>query len=340
VYYPLLKSQPAELKAWHRLYSNAPAICPVIQMVEPKDEASSKKYVRHLERWIEASSERSIAIVATTDSVGLLQTTLRELSPKANIRLAVPLSQCEAIWDAAVDLNQEFGSGAIVIAYAEELRNASRVISLQQTMKVDFLLRIGNLQGVPLELQAEFAEQLISRTIENGIQNLIYHGASYPADNSGMGEQAVTNVIRAEWQIYSYLRPKFNINFSDSGPLSVGDLGKSGRGSGSKVTPAIRYSTSDSWMVHRGKRANWDQWKPQVAKLCRDITDAEYYADSYFSWGDEQISAIASESTSIPGNWQGLRPIELNHHLTIAAQQTAALASRPTSPATPPVAAG
>ncbi len=334
MYYPLLKSRQAELKAWQRLFSHAQSITPVIRMVEPSDEESAKKYVQHLNLWIEASAERTIAVTVDPESVGLLQTSLQELSPRARIRLAVPIAHCKKLWDAVEDVNSEFGAGVVVICSPEQLKGIDWVVQKQNRMQLSVLLKLPKIDG-SVELQSQFASFLVSGVIDKGVEDLIYYGASYPSDNTGMLYDQVTAVPREEWQIYCELNAKHRLSFSDAGPLADADVGPGGRGSSGKVTPAIRYSTTDAWMVHRGKREGWDSWKQQVVSLAKEIVEAPYYDGDYFSWGDKELKSIANGSEAIPGNWSGLRPIELNHHLTLAARQTAAIAAESTSPVTP-----
>ncbi len=324
------------MTAWKELHSNAKSVCPILQMKPVVEEKDAQAYFKTLEAWAIHSGVRPISVFADQNSVGLLQTTLSELSPRANLRLALHASNATQLWSAAQDLNNEFRSGVVVIAGPSDTKFLPWLVEQQKKIQIDVILNFGQLS----QSTADFADYIAFtiRKFQNlGIENLAFHAGSYPTDNTGMGYDRVCNVERKEWQMWKSVCRDFpDLSFSDCGPLSHHVNGKQ-RVSSKTIVPALRYTDSDSWKVHRGRRDGWDEFKSQTAAICRAIFDAAYFCGDYFSWGDLQIAAAAEDATKAPGNWLAIRAIEINHHLSMVANQLASLSLKPVRPEVPQV---
>lgn len=337
MYFPVLHNKPVEIKACSNLHSNALSACPIVKIKVPKDDGKSADFKKRLDSWVEISAKQgSVSLAVDSATAGLIQSALGEISPKANLRLAIAAVNGSSLWDAVKDVDKQFNAGALLLLTAGDTTKPALlqwIAEKQKTMFVDVAIDFGSLSAADLYSQTDYASVVFSRLEAVGIQNAIFLGGSYPVDNSNLPSGKVTSIERREWQIYKRLLENHSVSYGDFGPLSP-TLSTS-KGSSKKVTPAIRYATEDHWMVHRGENKTWDQWGPQMVQLATDVVEAEYFSGSYFSWGDDQLEKTATEQIPPPGNWQPIRTIEINHHLSACASATARLADQPTSPLIP-----
>lgn len=347
MYYPLLKSQFSEFTAWQNLDPGVTGICPIARMNSPTDEKSAAKFVRDLKRWVDVSAGREIAVLGSDESIDLLVTTLGELDPSANLRLALPIELCVKHWKSIEYMDSEFGTGLIATVFPsigiQDSPDVRHLIRNQAKMNVNLLLQLGQVSSDTAAIQETIAGFILRDLRSKGLRSAGFYAASYPVDNSGLAQGTSSELERSEWGIYQRLLQVFEgLHFSDAGPLSHIDPQKGG--GGGEVTPAIRYTTENHWMVHRGERKPMSTWKSQMIELAKSIVSQDYFYGAEFSWGDSELEAIANASpdipSSIPGNWQKLRVLELNHHFAVAARQTAGIDARSELPVAPQEAAG
>jgi hypothetical protein len=141
-------------------------------------------------------------------------------------------------------------------------------------------------------------------------------GAAFPPTNlikSGNNE-----VPRNDWNVYKLVVAKVSnrieeltINFGDYGIVSAGYI----EFDPVKMTRSanIRYTSSEIWIVIKGKKLKVSKDFLQYYDQCNEIVNSDYYLGSSYSAGDAHLLLCANRETT-PGspnvwNWVGN-----NHH--------------------------
>lgn len=100
---------------------------------------------------------------------------------------------------------------------------------------------------------------------------------------------------------------------------------------GASVSASIRYTDDEQWQVFRGQALGYINKKTgqkgpghkQYLGHARTLIGQPFYKGEAYSFGDAEIKKMADESNQKTGNPQKWLSIGINHHLTLAARQTA-----------------
>jgi hypothetical protein len=85
--------------------------------------------------------------------------------------------------------------------------------------------------------------------------------------------------------------------------------------------PKIRYTTSDSYWVLKGKKDRQNNvWVKSVFDMAKEVCDSPDFYGEDFSYGDEEIMKRALRAAG-PGNNAGWVTIAVNHHITVVVDE-------------------
>jgi hypothetical protein len=188
---------------------------------------------------------------------------------------------------------------------------------------IDLLLDLKEIQG---DVQRSV---LLVRALMVGVpepsswRNVILAASSFPEDLRDVEAATVSTMPRKEWELWGALQkrperlPRRDLVFSDYGithptlkeldPRMI------------TMSASIRYTTSDKWIVVKGRNVRQHGFD-QYYTLCEKLISHPAYAGSEFSWGDRYIAETAARKTG-PGNATTWRKVGTNHHITLTAIQ-------------------
>jgi hypothetical protein len=166
-------------------------------------------------------------------------------------------------------------------------------------------------------------ESLIS---EESWRNLIFLGTTMPSTLGCVKEGTMGLLPRREWRLWQGVRSKARTPLPTFGDYAIQHPRPPQDGPGGPGMRAnIRYTTSDSTLVARGRGAVIQEGKWQYRQLCQNLSDHEEYKGPDYSWGDRLIKECASGIID-PGAQTMWRAVGTSHHLRFVTDQISALA--------------
>jgi hypothetical protein len=218
------------------------------------------------------------------------------------------------------DLMSNDGPGSDLQRLLDELSASPR--------EVDLLL---DLRSLATGQATETAEtiKLIRRIPElRRWRSFTICGTSFPSTLANLPMEACSYIARLEWGLWNGLREQLP---EETRQPTFGDYAIA-HPEPSEVDPrimkasaAIRYTSSNNWLVVRGrglKKYKFDQFYA----LSRNLTRRPEYRGKDFSWGDGYIEGCGRQVFG-KGNLTTWRQVGTSHHLAFVLDQIASLSA-------------
>jgi hypothetical protein len=200
----------------------------------------------------------------------------------------------------------------------DDLRNRVHAALLRLAIKPSecfLILDFGNLAISEVSTVAEIVVANFHKVMEIGLWGqVIWQATSFPEVNPSSPRACVT-LPRTEWLAW---RAAVGLDADFRKTVMFGDFGADSSkfkfgAHGGIPRRHYRYSSSDCWLVPRGKDegsvTNEMQW------VAKEITKSGHFAGRAFSSGDKFISETA-QGAGGPGNATTWRKVNTVHHLT------------------------
>src|SRR3989344_1205570 len=161
-------------------------------------------------------------------------------------------------------------------------------------------------------------------------RSFIVSGGVFPKDLTDFTAGEVHPLDRLDWRLWNELRGKLSRSplFSDytiQHPFYeyVAAIGSA----------SVRYTADGQWWIFRGTKPGYvsrttgkkGPGREQYIGHARTLVNRDFYKKPDFSFGDAEIGRIAAAENQKPGSPATWLIIGINHHLTLAARQTASL---------------
>lgn len=163
---------------------------------------------------------------------------------------------------------------------------------------------------------------LISKLLkELGLNSIIVSGGSFPQNLSALTPAGnLYSLPRYEWLFWLELQKDSELRglicYSDFGTKYPKYIEANYPG-----TCSIKYTTESEFLIYRGELSkSHSLGNGQFVVFASQLITNQKYSGQNFSWGDNRISAIASQLNSMrqtPGNLETWVQISQNHHITI-----------------------
>lgn len=176
------------------------------------------------------------------------------------------------------------------------------------------------------------ASEVISAALRPALRNLpevnawaslSVIGTAMPANTRVVGAGNALHIPRLEWTLWrsltdrNYRRPSFG-DYGVQHPDPISDFDPRFMDSAAQ----LRYATSHSWFVARG-RALKSYGREQIHDLAaRIVQEPGVFRGAGFSWGDGWLQGCADRAEG-PGNQGVWRKVTTNHHLRLVVDQLA-----------------
>ncbi len=165
-------------------------------------------------------------------------------------------------------------------------------------------------------------------------RSFIVSGGVFPKDLSDFLPGDVHQLERFDWKLWNKLqktdllrKPLFS-DYTIQHPFYeyVAAIGSA----------SVRYTDDGEWWIFRGtkpghinsKTGKKGPGREQYIGHARTLINRVFYKKSGFSFGDAEITRIAAAENQKPGSPATWLTIGINHHITLAARQTASLAGK------------
>ena len=165
-------------------------------------------------------------------------------------------------------------------------------------------------------------------------RSFIVAGGVFPKDLTGFAPGEAHPLDRLDWKLWTGLQdaqlpraPLFS-DYVTQHPFYeyVAAIGSA----------SVRYTADGQWWIFRGTKPGYVSRKTgkkgpgreqyiDHAKTLTGHSFSKYFKGANFSFGDAEISRIASPGNTKPGSPTTWLTISINHHLTLAARQVASL---------------
>lgn len=163
-------------------------------------------------------------------------------------------------------------------------------------------------------------------------RSFIVSGGAFPKDLTELEVFGTHPLPRLDWKLWGELRNSKKLTrtptYSDytiQHPVFYGYI------PGASVSASIRYTDDKQWQIFRGQALGYINKKTgqkgpghkQYLGHARTLIGQSFYKGEAYSFGDAEIKKMADASNQKTGNPQKWLSIGINHHLTLAARQTA-----------------
>lgn len=201
-----------------------------------------------------------------------------------------------------------------VLRGASSLDDAADAIGLARD-DIDLLFDLGEIDDQRLAAYAVMAEAGV-RAAGPRWRSITLASGAFPENLSGLPLGRST-VSRADAQLWRRVAPVVSVE------LGYGDYAIAHPALGGGVPfappPQLRYTSTDQWVVMRGRRGD-PRGNAQFYDLCAQLVATADYSGATLSWGDDYIDQAArSASTSPPvvgpGSGKTWREVGTSHHL-------------------------
>ncbi|KKR88230.1 MAG: hypothetical protein UU37_C0008G0006 [Candidatus Gottesmanbacteria bacterium GW2011_GWA2_41_12] len=178
----------------------------------------------------------------------------------------------------------------------------------------------------------DIAEQLARLPELTKWRSFVVSGGAFPKDLTELEVFGTHPLSRLDWILWNALRDSKKLSrvptYSDytvQHPVFYGYI------PGASVSASVRYADDGQWQVFRGQALGYINKKPgqkgpghkQSLGYARALVGQSFYKGETYSFGDAEIKRMADTSNQKTGNPQKWLSIAINHHVTLAARQTA-----------------
>lgn len=341
-YVPILKGKQGEYRALQLLDSSAKdRLTPLIEVMLPtKAAADPQKGVKDLATTLKKSWELARPLfldLALMPGGGTRVATrlFREIRAKGLQAIPVtdlvrsPEYQATIAQLATEDgrgvclrlHDEDFEDSAALLNHVEELLGRLRIAPDNVDIVIDLL------EIIPSHLARLTALSRTNlETLPNldGWRSLVLASTAFPQSMAGLPAYQASTRARADWALWRGLiravhRPRRLPTFGDYAiqhhelveydPITM------------KMSPNIRYTCDDAWLILRGKSVKSKGWE-QVYGLARDLVQRTEFRGAGHCWGCDYIFRTAQQKEKTGGAtlWRRVGTV---HHLTTVTEQLA-----------------
>lgn len=361
-YIPILRWRPAEIKALEKLSpQDRENVTPLIEFIMPApsiDKETRKVTKSPKEKFLEALPEVTKSMLGacgqnpTFIDVHLLDSDIRASSFKQILSSAnelglfaipatyiIPVTSTSsdmATREIAVNYSKSSGHGLCIRIDKSHLTEdlSSHIADFVKSNNirsedVDLLI---DLRVIEQDTNAsDIATKLKQLPDLQKWRSLIISGGVFPKDLTDFTAGEVHALDRLDWKLWNDIKtqlprtPLFS-DYTIQHPFYeyVAAIGSA----------SVRYTADGQWWIFRGKipglinRRTKEKGpgREQYIGHARTLIKRDFYKNSDFSFGDAEIDRIAADGNSKPGSPTTWLTIGINHHITLAARQTANLA--------------
>lgn len=362
-YVPILRSRPAEMAALEKLaLTDRENVTPLIEFIMPAptlDKKDRNVVKTPKEKFLETLPDiaedlkKSCGQFPTFVDVHLLESDVRASSFKqildssAHLDLfsipvtyIIPVTSTNADMETrsvAVDFAKSNGHGLCIRidkSHFGEKDIASHIMSFVESngLSISNTDLLVDLRVIDQDTSIEAVRDQLARLPNlSEWRSFIVSGGVFPKDLTGFASGAVHELPRYDWKLWNDLRMTQLSRkpiFSDYTILHPFYEYVPAIGSAS-----VRYTDEDKYWIFRGKKPGVINRKTNVKgpgseqyiDHARTLVKRSFYKGDGYSFGDSEISRIAADGNKKPGNPGKWLEIAINHHLTLAARQTASL---------------
>lgn len=154
--------------------------------------------------------------------------------------------------------------------------------------------------------------------------SITFAGCSFPEDMTGIKKYEPVYIPRKNFECWQELNRSHRLL---GAKLQFGDYGiinpvKPELDFAIKNIPSkIRYTSASDWLIFRGDgHEDTEDKYDDYQKLAYKIVNTDHFKGSDFSWGDKYLYEVSSGKQRCCGLEKWIQ-IDLNHHITLVAQQ-------------------
>jgi hypothetical protein len=155
-----------------------------------------------------------------------------------------------------------------------------------------------------------------------GPNSITLIGSSLPEDYEGIPRNSIREVIKAERELWRYMRRSAvgsALGFGDHVVVRTNYVDQAGPFP--HINGKILYSTANRWVVCRGTSRQEEPLHTQHERLAEMLVGSAYFIDEFESWGDTQLVRLARRRVRT-GSPREMLEICASHHLTHMARAT------------------
>lgn len=362
-YVPILRWRPAEIAAVEKLFpEDRDKITPLIEFIMPApsiDRETREVKKTPKEKFLEKLPSVATSLLKSCGrepvfiDVHLLDSDIRAtsfkeiLSSSSELDLfsipviyVIPVTSTDADMETrkiAVNYAKESGHGLCIRIDKSHLEDTDLSKHLTDFIEVNKL----NISDVDLLIDlriidsgteaTEVVKSLNLLPNLDGWRSFILSGGAFPKDLTNFNSGEVHQLERAEWKLWNDIcdtitsrTPLFS-DYTTQHPIYeyVAAIGSA----------SIRYTDDEKWYIFRGKKPGHIDRKTGIKGPGREqyiahaqtLVKRDFYKLNKYSFGDAEVSRIASPENIKPGSPTTWLTVSINHHLTLAAHQTSSL---------------
>jgi hypothetical protein len=240
-------------------------------------------------------------------------------------------------YSAAIHELVDSGASDLAIRFPENVFDPQRADEIAKRSLAEFSLPISRLH-IFLDLedmssgQSKFyaANTLLRLIYRKGCSTFCCIGGAFPSsDDLQEYKNTVSYLPRYDFELWKQLRladGTFSPGLS-YGDYTIRDIELPFAGFASSIIPTLRYTTEDSFYIHRGvSHKKHPHGMHQFNDECKELMEQSFYRGPKFSDGDRLISEKGTTLDSSPGNQATWAQIGVNQHIEYVVQQIASLA--------------
>ncbi|MEZ4194925.1 MAG: beta family protein [Candidatus Paceibacterota bacterium] len=359
-YVPILRWRPAEIAAVEKLFpKDRGKITPLIEFIMPaptidKETREVKKTPK--EKFLETLPNIATSLLKSCGrepvfiDVHLLDSDLRATSFKEilsasseldlfsiPVTYVIPVTSTNADTETrgiAVTYAKESGHGLCIRIDRSHLEDKDLSRHITEFVEVnkldinnlDLLVDLRIIDGGTDATDIVSKLSLLPKLKE--WRSFIVSGGAFPKDLTNFNSGEVHQLDRLDWKLWNNIRDAitsrtpFFSDYTTQHPVYeyVAAIGSA----------SIRYTDDEKWYIFRGKKPGHIDRKTGIKGPGREqyighaqtLVKRDFYKQDTYSFGDTEVSRIASPANTKPGSPTTWLTISINHHLTLAANQT------------------
>jgi len=366
-YVPILRWRPAEIAAVEKLFpEDRDKITPLIEFIMPApsiDRETREVKKTPKDKFLEALPNVTTSLLKSCGrepvfiDVHLLDSDIRATSFKEILSSAseldlftipviyvIPVTSTDADIETrkiAVDYAKESGHGLCIRidrSHLEDTNLSNHITNFIEDSKLnisdlDLLIDLRIIDGETNA--ADVVSRLNLLPNLNKWRSFIVSGGAFPKDLTNFSAGEVHELERTEWKLWNDIcdtltsRTPFFSDYTTQHPIYeyVAAIGSA----------SIRYTDNEKWYIFRGKKPGHIDRKTGIKGPGREqyiahaqtLVNRDFYKLGKYSFGDAEVSRIASPENTKPGSPTTWLTVSINHHLTLAAHQTSSPGESP-----------
>ena len=173
------------------------------------------------------------------------------------------------------------------------------------------------------EIHAEDLGPIVSKALDVGDwRNVVLMGTSIPSMLSCVAEGSVGEIERCEWAVWTGISKMGLKRLPAFGDYAIQHPTPPQDGGGGSGRANIRYTTTGSTVVARGRGPWYQEGAEQYVGLCQQVVARPDFSGAKYTWGDGIFKGCASGAVE-PGLQRMWRGAGTSHHLRFVTDQVA-----------------